>query len=353
MNQDPNLHKDRGQGRSRPLSVGFILAKNFTLSAFSLFVDHLRLAADEGDLSRPILARWSIMNSTPDPVRASCGTTISQNSGLTDPTEFDYIVVVGGVLHQGKQLDEESIAYLRQAAAAGVTLVGVCTGSFILCRAGLMDGRRVCVSWYHYQDFIEEFPDHTAVADRLYLIDGKRITCSGGGGSADLAAYLVERHIGRAVSQKARHVLLLDKARTGNEAQPHPPVAVAVSNKHVRRALLMMEQHITDPLPIADIADRLHLSTRQLERVFLSVMGVRPAIFYRTLRLRYAAWLLDKTPRSITDIALEAGFSDGAHFSRQFRELYGKTPSEARAEAIRHLPEMTAPGSLAASRLFD
>ena len=318
----------------KPLSVGFILARNFTLSAFSLFVDHLRLAADEGDLSRPILARWQIMSSTAEPVRASCGTAIARTSALTDPAAFDYIVVVGGILHAGRQIDDETEAYLKQAAAAGVTLVGICTGSFILCRAGLMKGRRVCVSWYHFQDFAEEFPDHNAVADRLYLIDGKRITCSGGGGAADLAAHLIERHIGRSVAQKARHVLLLERVRPGSDAQPHPPVSVAVDNQHVRRALLLMEQHIAAPLPIADIAGRLNLSTRQLERLFLAEMGQRPAIFYRNLRLRYAAWLLDNTPRSITDIALDAGFSDGAHFSRQFKALYGKSPTGARAEAL-------------------
>ncbi|MFD2029765.1 hypothetical protein ACFSKM_04555 [Ancylobacter dichloromethanicus] len=53
------------------LNVGFILADNFTLSAFSLIVDQLRLAADDGDRSRPILARWQVMSSRPEPIRAS------------------------------------------------------------------------------------------------------------------------------------------------------------------------------------------------------------------------------------------------------------------------------------------
>jgi transcriptional regulator GlxA family with amidase domain len=322
--------QDTTETKKPLLSVGFILADNFTLSAFALLVDHLRLAADEGDRSRPILCRWSVMASRPEPVRASCGTLVSRSSGFVDPRQFDYIVVVGGILHGGKQVDQETTAYLQEAGKAGVTLVGVCTGSFILCRAGLMVERRSCVSWYHYQDFMEEFPDHQAVADRLFLVDGDRITCAGGGGSADLATYLIERHVSRAVGQKSRHVLMLDKARAGSSAQPHPPITDGIGDDRVRRALLLMEQHLADPLPIADIADRLHISTRQMERLFQTAVGTRPATFYRMLRLRYARWLLDNTERSVTDIAFDAGFSDCAHFSRQFRALHGFSPSNLR-----------------------
>lgn len=330
------------------LNVGFVLTDNFTLSAFSLMVDQFRLAADDGDRSRPIRARWQVMSSHPEPIRASCGITVSPSGPLAEPTGFDYIIVVGGLLHGGQHVDEATVAWLKRAARAGVSLVGVCTGSFVLARAGLMTGRRCCVSWYHYQDFLEEFPHHTPVADRLYVIDGDRITCAGGGGAADLATALVEKHLGRSAAQKGRHILQLDRQRPGSESQPHPPIADLVADDRVRRALLLMEQHLADPLPIADIARRLQLSTRQLERLFQTVMGQRPAEFYRGLRLRYARFLLDTTGRSVTDIALEAGFSDCAHFSRQFKAQHGFTPSDARAQSPGPMAR-----NLAAQRLFD
>ncbi len=120
------------------------------------------------------------------------------------------------------------------------------------------------------------------------------------------------------------------RARAGSDAQPHPPVAEGIVDERIRRAMLLMEQHLTDPLPIAEIAIRLRLSTRQLERLFQSVAGMRPAEFYRSLRLRYARWLLDNTNRQVTDIALDAGFSDCAHFSRQFKAVHGFAPSKTR-----------------------
>ena len=141
-------------GARTPLRIGVILAEHFTLSAFAVLIDHLRLAADEGDRSRPMHVQWSIMASGREPVLASCGVRVEPNSDLLPPSALHYLVVVGGILHAGPQIDELTTRYLREVAAAGVPLIGVCTGSFVLCRAGLMKGRRTCVSWYHYQDFL-------------------------------------------------------------------------------------------------------------------------------------------------------------------------------------------------------
>lgn len=312
------------------LSVGFILTNNFTLTALSTFMDALRLAADDGDGSRQILCRWTIMGSHPDPVRSSCGISVARWEPFQDPRNFDYVVVVGGLLHGGPPLDAPSLDYLRAAAACGVTLAGVCTGSFVLSRAGLMAGRRCCVSWYHYRDFVEEFPDVEPVADQLYAVDRDRITCSGGAGVADLAAFLIERHLGRACAQKTMHIMLIDKARPASQSQPQPPMHNDVLNDRVRRALLLMEQHLSDPLTVEEIARKLNVSTRQFERLFRSSTGMSPTAFYRILRLRYGHWLLRNSTRSITTIAIEAGFADCAHFSRLFREVFGVSPSAIR-----------------------
>ncbi len=313
------------------LRVGFVLANNFTLSALSLFVDALRLAADEGDRSRPIRCTWSIMAAKPEPIRSSCGLLVQRTSPLADPHLFDYVVVVGGLLHAGEQVDDAIVQYLKSTAKAGVALIGVCTGSFILARAGLMKGRRCCVCWYHFQDYEAEFPDQRPIADQLFVVDRDRITCSGGSGVADLAAFLISRHLGQTVAQKSLHVLLLQHARSGSDAQPHPPLNDRVGDDRVQRALLIMEQHMAEPLSIDVIASKLNISGRQLERLFRTNLSMRPVVVYRQLRLRYARWLIESTHKSITDVAVETGFCDNAHFSRQFREHFGMPPSRVRA----------------------
>jgi transcriptional regulator GlxA family with amidase domain len=331
------------------LSVGFILTNNFTLTALSSFLDALRLAADDGDGSRPIRCHWQIVGARRTPVPSSCGVAITPDKAFADAKSFNYIVVVGGLLHRGPQIDAETLAFLRGAAAAGVPLIGVCTGSFVLCRAGLMRDRKCCVSWYHYRDFLEEFPDLVPAADQLYVVDRDRITCSGGAGVVDLAAFLIERHLGRAAAQKAMHILQVDTARPASQPQPQPPIAADVLNARVRRATLLMEQNINDPLPIEEIARRLSVSTRQFERLFQAATGTSPTRFYRQLRLRYGLWQLKSTKRSVTAIALESGFADCAHFSRQFREFYGVNPSDIRAAK----PDAGSGTVLADPRMFD
>ena len=336
------------RGARTPLRVGVILADHFTLSAFAVFIDHLRLAADEGDRSRPMHVQWWVMARRREAVLASCGVMIEPPSEFLAPAAFDYLVVIGGVLHAGPQIDEATARYLREVAAAGVPLIGVCTGSFILCRAGLMKGRRTCVSWYHYQDFLEAFPDHEVVADRLFLADGPRITCAGGAGAAALATHLIELHLGRAVAQKASQVLLFDRPRSGSDTQPHPPLPETVHEPRVRRALLLMEQNLARPVAIATIAQELGVSVRQLERLCREQVGVAPASLYRQLRMRYAHWLIDNTDRSVTEIAIEAGFADCAHFSRQFKDAYGLSPSTRRLQPARSMV-----GEAAGARVYD
>lgn len=314
------------------LSVGFVLLPQFTLLPFAAFVDALRLAADEGDFSRQIHIRWSVMGPSLQPVVASCGIEITPSNRFEDPQQFDYIVVVGGLLHKGPAVDPATLDYLRGAAAKGVSLVGVCTGSFALIRAGLMDGRRCCVSWYHYHDLVDRFSNVVPVADRMFVVDRDRITCAGGTAAADLAAWMIERHCGHAWAQKSLRIMLIDHARSGSASQPQPPMAELVEDDRVRRAVLLIEQRLGDPISSDELAQQLNVSKRQLERSFRKELDMTPQQFSLQLRLRYSLWLLAHSRRSVTQIGEESGFADTAHFSRQFRALFGVPPSTVRSD---------------------
>ncbi|WP_224415672.1 GlxA family transcriptional regulator [Modicisalibacter tunisiensis] len=319
--------------QAEPLSVGFVLLHRFTLMPFAAFVDCLRLAADEGDRSRQLRCHWTFMTSTGGPAVSSCGAAVSPCETFRDPAEFDYIVVIGGVQDEKARTDTTALAYLRRAAAARVPLVGVCTGVFALIQAGLMTGRRCCVSWYHHRDMIQRFPAIEPVADRLFVDDGDRITCAGGAASADLAAYLIERHLGKAWAMKSLHIMLLEEARAGSQPQPQPVVFGKVEDRLVRRALAVLEQHLGEAMSMDVLAERVGTSRRNLERRFRETLGVGPQKFARDLRLRYGLWLLHYTGKSITEIGERCGFADTAHFSRRFRSTFGATPSEMRKRA--------------------
>ena len=316
---------ERGEPRPR-LRVGFLLAPRFTLSAFANFVDVLRLAADEGDRSRPILCDWRVLSPSGAAVRSSCGVVVAPDERPSDPRRFDYVAVVGGLLDEVERLDPASVAFLERAADAGVPLVGLCTGAFALHEAGLMEGRRACVSWFHHEDFLHRFEGLQPVSDRIFVVDRGRLTCSGGVGSAHLAAWLVERHVGRAAARKSLAIMIVDEAHEPDDPQPGPPFETATRDPLVRRALLAMHQSLDAPPTVAELARRLGVDRRRLERRFREALGQSPARAGRALRLAHARHLLASGVRSVAEIAAETGFCDASHLTRAFRGAEGTTP---------------------------
>lgn len=308
------------------LNVGFILARHFTLSAFANFVDVLRLAADEGDRSRPIHCGWRVLSPTMHPVVSSCGVVVQPEERLGDPGQFDYLVVVGELVDGIEILHPDTVHFLRRAAMVRVPLVGVCTGTFALHSAGLMRGYRACVSWFHHADFLDQFEGLEPVSNQIFVIDRDRLTCSGGVSSAHLAAFIVERHLGRARAAKSLHIMIIDAAMAAEEPQPGIPIALATGDVLVRKALLLMQQSIDTPLSIGLLVARLGVGRRKLERHFREALGMTPLEADQFIRIEQAKHLLRNTRRSATRIANETGFCDLPHLIRVFRASEGMTP---------------------------
>lgn len=327
-----------------PLRIGFVLAPRFTLSAFANFIDVLRLAADEGDRSRPIRCLWHVLSATMDPVPSSTGLAVQPDERLGDPRRFDYIVVVGGLIGEIERLHPDAVTFLRETAAARVPLVGICTGAFILHRAGLMDGYRCCVSWFHHDDFLAEFEGLTPVSDRIFVVDRDRLTCSGGVSSAHLAAHLVDRHLGRAAASKSLRIMIIDSALEGEMPQPGIPMELATADPLVRKALNLMQQSLDMPPTVDALSTRLGVSRRKLERHFRVALAMTPATAGRMLRLAQARFLLVASKRSVAQIAADTGFCDSSHFIRVFREALGVTPETYRKQvpASHRLPHESA-----------
>ena len=312
------------------LRIGFILTRQFTICAFANFVDVLRLASDEGDRSRAILCNWRVLSADMKPVTSSSGITVQPEERLGDPLRFDYIVVIGGLMSELQQLEPAYTAFLQKAAAARVPLIGVCTGSFVLHSAGLMEGYRCCVSWFHHNDFLEQFDGLEPVSDQIFVVDRDRLTCSGGTSSAHLAAFLVDRHISKAAARKSLSIMMIDEAMEADRPQPGLPLDLTTSDPLVRRALLLLQQALEAPPTLASLAARLKVSPRTLERRFDAALDMSPFEAGKKIRLAQAERLLQQTQRSVTQIAQDTGFSDVSHFIRVFKTTHDTTPESWR-----------------------
>lgn len=333
--------KVASDGRSK-LRIGFVLARSFTLSPFALFVDVLRLASDTGDKSGRVHADWQVLSSTQHLIKSSCGVSVAPTSDLVDPGNFDYIVVVGGLLKNDAAVDEQTINYLKSAAARRVPLIGVCTGTFILAEAGLMKQHQTCVSWLHYQTFRERFPDHDVRADRIFNIDRNLGSCAGGSSAADLAAFIVKKYIGNEAEKNALEVLQIERARSTHEIQPRRPLGIECLDDRLQAAMIMMENNIEYNIPLVKIAKSIGMSRRHLERLFKEKTNTSPALVYKQIRLNRAKYLLSKTKNSVTEIALDVGFENAAVFAKQFKKTFSQSPIKFR---MAHFSKMLKPAS--------
>lgn len=327
----PNL--DRPVASRPKLSVGFVLAPRFTLTAFASFIDAIRLAADEGDRSRQIECRWAVLGEPGKMIESSCGLRVQPWDEMMEPNRFDYIVVVGGLLHGHQDVVLGTYGFLQLAARQGVPLIGLCTGSFILARAGLLKGYEACVSWFHKEEFEAEFPDIRVQSNNMFIVDRDRMTCAGGTSVVHLASQLIESHCGRAQALKSLRILIEEQPLPAKAWQPEAIMTRQAQDEVVRRAMHLIEQNLSDQISVADLSRALGVSVRQLERRFLADAGITALDYKLRLRLARAKWLVEHTGRTMTQIALDCGFSDASHFCRTFKRHYTTLPSQLRNEA--------------------
>ena len=325
-----------GEGIAPDIRVAFVLSPSFTLLAFAGFMDILRLAADEGDRSRQVHGRWTILGATLDPVRASCGAKILPWRTYDDPVEYDYVVVVGGLTSAFRDHSPETFDFLRLAGERDVPVVGLCTGSFAMAEVGLLRGKRCAVHCRHREEFLSRYPEVAAVTDELFVIDGQAITCAGGTAAIDVAAEVIARHCGASRALKGLPELLVDEHRTTRHGLRFPyQNLLRCGDSRVERAVKLMLGQLSQPTSMRRLADRLATSLSQLNRAFAKHCRMPPARLWREMRLLHARQLLLNTDDTLAEIAAECGFVDAAHLSRHFRGAFGEAPRAfQRARAV-------------------
>jgi transcriptional regulator GlxA family with amidase domain len=315
-----------GTPRELPQRIGLILVPNFSMIAFTAAVETLRLANRTSGRS---LYQWNLFSVDGGPVRASNGIELHPEGSLDAASRFDTVVVCSGTEVRRFQ-DKSLISWLRRMARGSADIGALCTGSHILARAGLLDGYRCTIHWENLAGFIEEFPD-IDVSGELFEIDRNRLTCSGGTAAIDLMLNVIARQHGHELAAGVADQFLHERIRDHHDHQRMSlPARLGVRHPKLLQVIEMMEQHLEEPLTRISLAESAGLSTRQLERLFRKYLNRSPARYYLELRLNKARLLLQQTNMSIIDVALACGFVSASHFSKCYRDFFGRTPRKER-----------------------
>ncbi|CAN7606429.1 helix-turn-helix domain-containing protein [Pararhizobium sp. LjRoot255] len=328
------LWKERlltARDRKPDLTIGILLWPTFPMMSLTGIVEPLRHAADFADNSRPLYCRWSIMGEPGHSAVASCGIRVQADASYVNPTDFDYIVVIGGLLPHLRAASSRHRDYLRVAASAGVPIIGVCTGVFVLAQEGLLTGHKASIHPFHAEDFRMAFPRLAFSTRDDFLIDKGRITVPGGISVLSLMTDLIRTHCGPDRAAKVVHQLSLSEQKSMSAFDHERATAYRnVADSRIQRAVVLIESRKGRGVSPEQAAQAVGLSHRQFARLFQQHTHMTPKRFILETRLRYARFLVENSMMPMTSIAFETGFSDSAHFATAFRARYGVAPSKLR-----------------------
>ncbi len=312
--------------RQLPQKIGLILIPRFSLISFTSMVEAMRLA---NRMSGQELYRWRFLSADGRPVRSSSGLTVEADGELCSANDIDCAVVCGGIDIQRFD-DRPVVSWLRRMGRRGIDIGALCTGSHILANAGLLDGHRCTIHWENLAGFLEDFPDVEVTAE-LFEIDRNRFTCSGGTAAIDLMLNVISRQHGHELAAAVADQLMHERIRDEHDHQRMSlPARLGVRHPKLVSVIELMERNLEEPMARADLARRAGLSTRQLERLFRKYLSRSPARYYLELRLHKARLLLLQTNMSVIDVALACGFVSASHFSKCYRDFFGRTPRKER-----------------------
>lgn len=323
------LMKNEGRNVFRaeraPLSITILVLANASILCVASTIDPLRAA---NRIAGEKLFDWRIVSVDGAPPLTTSGLPIAVDSAFA-PAPSDMLIVIGG-FGTREASSRPVLSALRKSARASRSFGGVEAGSWLLARAGLLEGRRATTHWEDLEDFAAAFPA-VDVQPHRYVIDGPVFTAGGASPIFDLMLHLIRSRLGMATALDVASVFIYDQARSPADTQPLVSLGrLEGYDPRVPQAIRLMESHIDEPLGTAAIAARLGITARTLETIFRKAIGETPGAYYQRLRLGAARRLVLDTRIPMTEIAARTGYGSPASFARAFAAAFGEAPTSMR-----------------------
>ncbi len=314
-----------------PTRFGFLLLNNFTLISLSSAVEPLRMA---NRIRREDFYAWKTISETGDPVSASDGLCVNVDVGIEDKAsmnDLDVVIVCGGIRVESNA-STPVLKWLKAVNQKGIGLGAICTGSYILAEAGLLNGYRCSIHWENMAAMTDLFPN-IAVSRSVFTIDRNRYTSSGGTTPVDMMLHLITAQCGADISAGVAEQFIYERIRRADDQQRVPlKYVIGRQSEKLVIAVGLMEANIREPISQEDLASYVGLSRRQLQRLFQRYLMCAPSRYYLQLRLQRARELLRQTGMRLVEISALTGFVSTSHFSKSYKAYNGHSPSAERQQ---------------------
>lgn len=263
------------------------------------------------------------------PMRASSGLRLAADAALPEVDgRLDTLLVAGGFGYREAMADRRLVEHVARLAGQARRVASVCTGTFVLARAGLLEGRRATTHWAAAAELAREFPGARVEPDRIFVRDGPVWTSAGCTAGLDLGLALVEEDLGAPLAHKVARWMVLFIHRAGGQSQFSERLAHPVSATSPLRGLL--DEIVADPAGdhrICALAGRAALSERHLTRLFAEHLSTTPARYVERVRVEAAREQLERGV-AVAHAAQLAGFGSAETMRRSFLRTLGVGPRE-------------------------
>lgn len=268
----------------------------------------------------------------PGVLRTNAGFSIVAEHGLEALQEAE-MVIVPSWTDPASSPCPTLLTSLRQAHQRGATIVGLCMGAFVLAAAGLLDGRRATTHWRWTPEFIHLYPQVNIDRDVLYIDEGDIVTSAGTAASIDCCLHLVRKLRGADVANSVARLLVVPPHRQGGQAQyVEQPVYNTKSGDHFLASLNWATENLQQPISLESLAERAFMSRRSFTRRFQQTTGTTFTQWLLNQRLAVAQRFLEKTDRSVEQVACHAGFTSAVVLRRHFKKQFNTSPGRYRRE---------------------
>ena len=260
------------------MKILIIATPNFNLAATANFIDPFRAINYLDGASH---FHWTLASVKGGMCEASNGLSVATQDLKSALAESWDLAIVSSSWAPERHSSSALLQAMRRVARSGCVVGALDTGSFILARAGLLNGRIATTHYEHIDALMELYPAITVV-EELFVFDGNRITCCGGAASIDFSLHIIEEQLGATRATNAARYLYHQSLRpVGARQVPEPwePLGSGIPNA-VRQAIEVMESQLENIVTIPDICEQIGVSQRQLDRLFATYVKKTPARYY-------------------------------------------------------------------------
>lgn len=245
---------------------------------------------------------------------------------------IDTLLVAGCMGPRELHYEPGFLDWLRFQSTRARRFGSICTGAFVLAKAGLLDGRRATTHWNWASELAQDYPRVAIDPHPIYIRDGSCYTSAGVTAGIDLCLALVEEDLGRSLAHRIAQMMVVFLRRPGGQPQFSATLeAQTRESRPLGDLLAWLPDHLGHDLSVDSLARRAAMSPRNFARLFKQEFGKTPAKHIEDLRLEAARRQLESTSRSTDEVADACGLASAEVLRRMFRRRLQVTPGQYRA----------------------